>query len=270
MIQQVALISGCSGNLGRLAVEALGAHGFVVYAGLRNISTHEELTSYWQSRYPNVHPISLDVTRDVDCQAATGHIMAAHGRLDILINNAALSLAGPTDQFTTQQFLDLLNVNLVGAFRLTREAVRVMKQQRSGRIINITSLNGLVALPNFGLYSASKFGLEALGSALRIELRSSNIWLTNIAPGAIRSDEVSSPRSLPHTPAREKFRLLRVALPMISTTDVVHAILKVVHSPAPPANLTLGRDARLAILLQRYLPNPIWNALIQRLWDWDR
>lgn len=264
-MSKVVLITGCSRGLGRLLAETLASKGFIVYAGVRKPEDIGHLKSVWRDSHPIIYPIKLDITVDKDCKGVVRRIVVNEKRFDVLINNAAYALAGPTDQFTTQEYLDILNTNAVGAFRIIREVIPQMRSQKSGRIINITSLNGVLSLPNFGIYSSSKFALEALGLALRYELKSSNIWVTNIEPGAI-AQKTESTKRLPHVPAREKFWIIKKLMPMVSQKEVIEAIEKVVNSPKPPARVILGRDAQITTFLQRFLPQRLWDFLLSFVW----
>lgn len=263
---QVVFISGCSRGLGKSLAETLASKGFVVYAGVRKQEDIKKLNSIWKNSFPTIHPIKLDITLDKDCQRAVKKIIVNEKHIDVLVNNAGYGLSGPTDRFTPQEYLDILDTNAVGAFRLIREVVPQMHSQKKGRIINITSLNGIVSLPNFGLYSSSKFALEALGLALRQELKKDGIWVTNIAPGAITS-KTKLIKDLPHVPAREKFWIIKKLMPMVTQEEVVAAIERVINNPKPPARVIFGRDAQITTFLQRFLPQKLWDFLLSFVWQ---
>ncbi|KKT67800.1 MAG: putative short-chain type dehydrogenase, partial [Candidatus Curtissbacteria bacterium GW2011_GWC1_44_33] len=226
-MRKIVLVTGCSSGLGqKLAQNLSGKHE--VYAGARDLEKIQVSNKF-------IHPIRLDITNDSECP-----------------------LAGSTSNFEPQEYKNILDTNAVGAFRLMRLVIPGMKSRKSGKIINITSLNGLVSLPNFGLYSSSKFALEALGQALRYELAKDNISVTNVAPGAILSTSLKG-KSLPHRSAREKFFLLKILLSMITQEDVVTEIGKIIDSPHPPGRVILGRDAKITYFLQK-LATPSFNS----------
>jgi NAD(P)-dependent dehydrogenase (short-subunit alcohol dehydrogenase family) len=266
-MKQVVLITGCSSGLGKFTAESLAGKGYLVYAGIRKPEDIRRLKPFWQENYRSLYPIKLDITVDADCKNAVKKIIDQRGRIDVLINNAGYTPVGPTDSFTSHEYLDVLNTNTVGAFRLIHVVLPQMKLQKSGRIINITSLNGLVALPNFGLYSSSKFALEALGLSLRYELAKDGIWVTNIEPGAIARRKNGNAKKFPHIPAREKFWLIRILMPMIRQEKVIQKIEQVLKSSAPPARVILGQDARITTFLQRFLPQRIWDFLLRMVWN---
>ena len=256
-MKKVILITGGSQGLGRALSERLSESGFVVYSGSRSGVIRNN------GLYPRM--VKLDITSDADCAGAVKKIISEEGSLDILINNAALSLAGRTEDYTVSEYLRLLDTNTVGAFRLIKEALPQMRNQKGGHIINITSLNGRVALPNFGLYSSSKFALEALGLVLHNELKRYGIQVTNIAPGAI-SNPNEDIKKLPHKTLRERFWLVKKLMPMVTYEDIFMTVKGIIRDPNPPAQIVLGSDTRLVTFLQRFLPQLFWDKLLLSLW----
>ncbi len=257
-MQKVILITGTSSGLGKVLAEKFSSRN-TVYAGTRD-----------QNEAPvgkNIKPIKLDITSEKDCREAVEGIVKEKGRIDVLINNAGYGLAGPATDFSSEDFLKILDTNTVGAFRLIKYAVPYMKKQRRGKIINITSLNGLLSLPNFGLYSASKHGLHALGVALHYELAKYGIFVTNLAPGAISSGLEGKGKLFPHKPAREKFRILNFLMPMVTREQVAQKIQEIMETPRPPAQIVMGADARITTFLKRFLPPFAWEYLMNFVWS---
>lgn len=252
---KVVLITGASSRLGRKLSHFLDKRGFVVYSGYRSD----------KAKIKSGTPILLDVVSDKDCKSAIARIVKKQGKIDVLINNAGYTVVGPSEKQSSQDFIDILNTNTVGALRLIKLVLPYMKKQKSGKIINITSLNGLVSFPNYGIYSASKHALEALGSALYYELAGDNVWFTNIAPGAIAMGK--SINKAPHKPAREKFFLLSLLLPMVTPIEISEKVEKIIKSPKPPASVLMGRDAKTIVLLKRLLPSVVWNRLMLYIWS---
>ncbi|OGM10393.1 hypothetical protein A2159_01945 [Candidatus Woesebacteria bacterium RBG_13_34_9] len=254
MEKKVVFITGASSGLGKVIADKLDSEGYVVYRGVKE-----------QEEVRHKKDIRLDISSDDDCAIAIEKIRKEESRIDVLINNAGYTLAGETCKFGSNEYLNILNVNSVGAFRLIKKVVPIMKKQRSGKIINITSLNGLVSLPNFGLYSSSKFALDAQGIALRYELAKDGIWVINVAPGAIENKEKST--NLPHKPAREKLWILKLLMPMISREEVSEKIEEIIKKPNPPARVILGNDAKITYFLQRFLPSCCWDKLMLYVWN---
>lgn len=269
-MKQVVLVSGASSRLGRGVVRELARRGMVVYGGVRggsSTSTREkreiekELEVEW--RKLGIRKVKLNVLSDRDCVRAVKEIVRREGGINVLVNNAGYTLSGPTLEFNAEEVEKILMTNVVGAWRLTKEAVGVMRGKGGGKIINVTSLNGLVSLPNFGVYSASKQALEALGEALRYELAEEEIWVTNVAPGAILMEGGAKMR---HRPAREKFKLLAWVLPMVKIETVARKIAEVAESKRPPLRVLIGRDVKLVYNLKRFLPGYLWERLMMGVW----
>jgi short-subunit dehydrogenase len=252
-MNKVVLITGASSELGGEIIKKFLNEKYVIYAGTREVN---KIKIY----HPKLHPIKLDITSDKSCIQAVKRIFKLEGRIDVLINAAGYSTAGPALDINPNDYLFLLNTNVVGAFRLIQQVVPIMKKLKQGRIINITSLCGLISLPNFGAYSSSKFAFEALGSALRYELAKDNIWVTNVAPGAIKSNNVNK-ISMPHKPMREKIRLLSLLMPMITPETIAQKIFKITKKNRPPASLILGIDSKISYLLHKLLPSRLWDRL---------
>lgn len=265
-MKKVILITGCSSGLGKYLAELLAQQGYIVYAGIRNNDERKKLTHFWKT-YPNLFPVQLDITNDKHCHDIIAAIIKEQGRLDVMINNAGYTLAGSLETFTTEQFTKLLDTNVIGAFRLIREVLPKMKERKKGHIINITSLNGLVALPNFSLYCSSKFALEGLTRSLITELVRDNIYVTNIEPGAMKGEvDMDKQKELPHKPARERFWIIKVLMPIISITDVAQKIATIIENKNPPTNVLMGTDTKITTFLQRILPTNVWNVLLKRIW----
>jgi len=263
-MKKVVLITGASSRLGKVIVAKLAEREFQVYATVKNLTESKDLIQQWKGN-EFIKPINLDVTDEKNVKEAVDKIYKIEKRIDVLINNAGYTLVGPTLGFSSSDFQKILDVNTVGAFRLIKAVYPYMKTQRFGKIINITSLNGFLALPNFGLYSSSKFALEGLGQALYYELGKDAIRLINIAPGAIKFEENSV--NLPHKPAREKLPFLKFLLPMITPENVAKNISKVIEDNNPPGKIILGMDAKVLHLLIKVLPYFLISKIISWVWN---
>lgn len=257
---KIALVTGANSFLGSAIVQRFASQGYKVYASSRSKND--------QINIPGVIPVALDITVQNDCERVVKAIVAKEQRIDVLVNNAGYTINGLSEDNSVEDYKNILDTNAIGAFRLIKEVVGQMKRQKSGKIINITSLNGLVPLPNFGLYSSSKHALEALGISLRHELQKYGIYVTNIAPGAIYNPSPVGLSARKHyKPAREKFKLLYFLLPMATREHVASEIVKVAQSPTPPARVITGTDAKIISLLYRILPIGIWDRVLGFIWN---
>ena len=163
MDSRVALITGASSGIGRACATHLAACGVRVYGTSR-------IASAGQDPFPM---LQMDVTDDQSVQRAIEAIIHREGRLDIVVNNAGIAVAGPLELTSVEEAKRQIDVNLFGAFRVCRAVLPIMRNQGGGYIVNIGSIGGLIAIPFQPLYSASKFALEGMTESLRLEVRRS-------------------------------------------------------------------------------------------------
>jgi NAD(P)-dependent dehydrogenase (short-subunit alcohol dehydrogenase family) len=180
--QKVVLISGATRGIGLATAKKFQEKGWKVWAGFRE-HIPEEL-----KKMENMHFCHLDVTNDMLVHSAIQTILEKEGRIDALINNAGYGLIGVEECVTIEEAQHLFDVNFFGALRLIQAVLPTMRAQRSGHIINISSGVGIYALPGLGLYSASKFALEALTESLAATVSPWNIKVSAIEPGFVKND----------------------------------------------------------------------------------
>jgi NAD(P)-dependent dehydrogenase (short-subunit alcohol dehydrogenase family) len=180
---RVILLTGASGGIGRATAVRLADAGQVVFAAARRANVLEELAA----THPGIHPVPLDVTDQASIDHARQQIMAETGGygLDVLVNAAGILVLGPVEAVTDQQTRAQLEVNLFGTLAVTRAFLPPMRQRHGGRIVNVSSVLGRFALPGSGIYSASKFALEAASDALRLELAPFGVGVVLVQPGVI-------------------------------------------------------------------------------------
>ena len=183
MNQRSVLITGCSGGIGRYAARELKTRGYRVFATARKPVDVENLVS------EGLESVQLDVANSASIQYAFETIMQkTDGKLYALFNNAAFGIAGAVEDLSRDALHDIFEVNLFGTHELTRLVIPVMRQQGHGRIIQNSSMLGFVALKYRGAYNATKFALEGLSDTLRMELEGTNIFVSLIEPGPIKSN----------------------------------------------------------------------------------
>jgi NADP-dependent 3-hydroxy acid dehydrogenase YdfG len=178
-MSKVVLITGCSTGIGRDAAEHLARGGYTVVATARKVKALEGL--------PVALKLPLDVTQPDSVNEAVSYVLQQFGRIDVLINNAGYALRGALEEVPIEQVQQMFDVNVFGVLRLIRAVVPHMRKQRTGHIINISSIAGKLATPVNGAYSATKFAVEALSDALRVELAPFGIQVAIVEPGAIKS-----------------------------------------------------------------------------------
>jgi NAD(P)-dependent dehydrogenase (short-subunit alcohol dehydrogenase family) len=249
--KKVILITGGASGLGDVIVRRLAKDNHIIYCTSRkNVS----------SELKNVHFLKMDITSDKDVQRVIGEIMQREKQIDVVVNNAGITLAGPTLQFSADDFKKILDTNVIGSFRLIKEMSSLSLKPEL--IVNITSLNGFLSFPNFGIYSASKFAAEALGLALHYEL-SPATRVVNVAPGAL----VSEPsKKMSHKTAREKIPFLNWLMPLTFHKDVADVISDLIQSKTVPARVLIGRDAKIINMMQKVLPFSLFDRIVLYIW----
>ena len=249
--KKVILITGGVSGLGKIIAQRLLSKGHIIYCTSRNVNSSE---------VDGVQFLKLDVTSDNGCKDVISKIIENEKRLDVIVNNAGITLSGPTLGFSVDDFKKILDTNVIGSFRLIKAAC--LLTSKPSLVINITSLNGFLSFPNFGLYSSSKFAMEALGLALRYELAPTT-KVVNVAIGALLSE---SSRKIPHKPAREKSLLLKWLLPLTSPEDVSVVIDKLIHASSVPPRVLIGRDAYIVNMMQKMMPFSFFDKVIFYIW----
>ncbi len=195
--KKVALITGGSRGIGRAIVEALLEEGWVVRFCSRSIDSVETAVQELAENYPGrVDGRATDVRSEAEIQSLVEWTLESSGRLDCLVNNAGIGVFGPVDEITGDEWREVLETNLSGAFYATRAVAPIMKRQGSGWILNIASLAGKNPFAGGSAYNASKFGMVGLSEASMLDLRHHGIRVAAILPGSVRT-EFSHPSGRP-------------------------------------------------------------------------
>jgi NAD(P)-dependent dehydrogenase (short-subunit alcohol dehydrogenase family) len=201
---KTVLITGCSSGIGRATALAFLDEEWEVYATARNPADIETLGD----RGCDIS--TLDVTDQGDVDRVVSRIVDDHGRIDCLVNNAGYGQFGPVEDVPTGKVHDQFDVNVYGPHRLIRAVLPHMREQESGTVVNVSSVAGRLSFPGGGVYCASKFALEAMSDALRVEVEEMGIDVVLIEPGPVdtRFDERAASEvddDLDRTPAYEPF-----------------------------------------------------------------
>ena len=243
MSEKVWFITGASRGFGRQWAIAALKRGDKVAATARDTDTLTDLVETYGAA---ILPIKLDVTDRADDFAAVKCAHDHFGRLDIVVNNAGYGHLGFVEELTEQQARAQIETNVFGALWITQAALPYLRAQRSGHIIQVSSIAGITAFPNGGIYAASKWALEALSQSLAQEVASFGVHVTLIEPGlfatgwagcATHSDPLPDYQQA-HADA-ERVRAQRIAAPGDPTASA-SAILKVVDDPNPPLRVFFG------------------------------
>jgi len=251
---RVWFITGASRGFGALITEqALGA-GDAVVATARNPQTVIDRFG----NQPNLLAVALDVTDEAQANTAAEQAVKRFGKIDILLNNAGFGLLGAVEEATAAEIEKLYATNVFGLLKVTRAVLPHMRRQRSGHVINISSIGGYVSYPGWGVYCSTKFAVEGLSEALSAELQPLGIKVTVVEPGFFRTDFLDeSSLTVSHgaiadyneTPAGA-MRTMAAGANHAQPGDparLAKAMVKLVNDPNPPLRMPFGSDTVAAI-----------------------
>ncbi len=228
---QVALVTGAARGLGNAISLALAHAGADIALGLRDASTGKDLIAAIEAMGRKVLPLQMDMTKLDQIESAVAKTVAAFGRLDILVNNAGIAPENLAENYTEADFDQTIAINLKGTYFASQAAGRIMIRQRHGRIINISSQAGFIALPGESVYCMTKAGLSHLTKCLAVEWGKHNITVNAVAPTFIETPGTEEVLARPefHADVIERVAALhRVGKPM----EVAGAVVFLASSAA--------------------------------------
>lgn len=242
---RVWIMTGASRGFGWTFTEAAAAAGDTVVATARNPDTLKALV---EAHGDKVVPMKLDVTDRANIDAVVAETIARFGRIDLLCNNAGYGVRGAVEELTEQQVRDQMETNFFGAFWMTQAVLPQMRAQKSGHILQVSSMGGQVAFPALGVYHASKWALEGFTESLAAEIQPFGIKVTIVEPGGFRTDWGGSsmvhaeqmdvyghlPNRQPNAPRRR---------PAGDPVKAATALMQMVNSDQPPLRLLMGVGA---------------------------
>ena len=268
--KKVILITGASSGIGYDAAQTLAQQGHRVYAAARRVERMESLKTV------GVQVISMDVTDEASMQKGVESVIQAEGRIDVLINNAGYGYFGAIENVPMEEARKQLEVNVFGLARLTQLVLPYMRKQRSGRIINTSSIAGKMVFYMGGWYNVTKYSVEALSDALRMEMKPFGIDVVMIEPGAIKTDwGVIAARHLMESSVGTAYEQIGTQWAknmdwfyktnwLSSPKVVTKAICRAVNSRRPKARYCRGRISITGRVLHALLPARWWDALMRQ------
>jgi NAD(P)-dependent dehydrogenase (short-subunit alcohol dehydrogenase family) len=263
-MSKVVLITGGSSGIGKSIGEFLSNKGFIVYG-----------TSRTPERYDNsLFPlVALDVSNKKTIETAVNFIIKKEKRIDVLINNAGAGITGPIEEIPEEEIKRNFETNFFGPINVIKAVLPQMRFQKSGLIINITSIAGYMGLPYRGIYSASKGALELITEAFRMEIKDFNIKMTNVAPGDFATN-IAAGRY--HAPILENSAYKKPygnTLKLMDThvddgSDPVlmaKVIYNIINSPNPKVHYKVGEFMqKFSIVLKRILPDKVYERMLMK------
>ena len=275
------VITGCSSGFGRLTALQLARQGWHVFGTVRKDEDKENLTNALEDVY-NEHltPVVCDITNDEQVAHLAQTVAAATPHLNALLNNAGTAFAAPLELLSIEDLTAQFDINVVAQMRVTQALLPLLKGAK-GTIINVSSVNGKISTPIVGAYAASKFALEAISDALRLELAPFGVRVVVIEPS-------SSPTNIWQTSMRrslEKMELHREGeyAKLLSTFEklanvlskrgfppqrFVDTVVRILASPKPRTRYVVPRSAAIDVTLRRFLPDAVFDVIVRRSLRW--
>ena len=270
----IALITGSNSGIGLATALYLARRGFTVWATMRNLEKAHELRTIIESEKLPIELARLDVCDDDSLKSAVARILQKSGRIDVLVNNAGYGLRGAVEEVALDEWRRQFETNFFGVIRVTQAVLPQMRAQRSGAIVNISSVLGRFAIPFSGPYTASKFALEGLTETLRYELAPWNIKVILIEPGFIATKfqenaqlaQAAQRDDSPYTVFKKSSgrRIQRNIYRAAPPERVAETIYRAIMHPHPKLRYAVGRDARLVLPLRRFLPEGLFERVLKK------
>lgn len=285
--KKVVLITGCSSGFGFMTALKFARSGFLTFASMRDVECDgaKEVLEIKKKESLPIEILPLDVTSQLSVEEAVQMAVNKASRIDVLVNNAGFGYFGPVEEFSVDEVKAQYETNVFGVLRMVKSVVPVMRQQKYGSIINISSIAGLISLPLNGVYSSSKFALESLTEALRFELNHFNIKVSLVEPGSFSTsfwNNLKYPKSLeladsPYQnfskeslskwkKAESRFKS-SISARFFNPDAVVNKIYEVAQMENPSLRYPVGLEAN-AIFLRKLLPQSLWERLLHKVYKW--
>jgi len=273
MPEKIALMTGSSSGFGLLATIELAKTGFRVVASMRDLGRREKLDQAAAAAGvgEKIDVRALDVTKFETIQPFVEGVMRDHGRIDVLVNNAGFAVGGFAEDVSLDELRQQFDTNFFGAVAMTKAVLPTMRKQKSGHIIQISSISGLTGSVTVSSYSASKHALEGWSESLRLEVNGLGIKVVLVEPGAFATDiwtrgaRMASKATKPSSPNLQRSMKMRTAIQKIPKADpiaVALAIVQVTQDPNPKLRYLVGRDAKMQLTMKRLLPWKTWEKII--------
>ncbi|MEU1514761.1 oxidoreductase [Streptomyces sp. NPDC005811] len=272
MSSKVALVTGASSGIGEAIARRLKEAGYTVYGAARRVDRMAGLADF------GVHVLPLDITDDTSVKAAVERVIGAEGRIDVLVNNAGYGSYGALEDVPLDEARAQIEVNVFGLARLTQLVVPHMRAQQRGTIVNISSMGGKFTTPLGAWYHASKYAVEALSDALRMETRPFGIHVSVVEPGSIRTEwggiaADKLRRTSGHGPYGEQAEAMARSLEnssrpgarMTSPPSVIaRTVTRAATARRPKTRYRAGFGAKPLVFLSKALSDRAFDALIKR------
>ncbi|MDQ1910428.1 SDR family oxidoreductase [Paenibacillus sp. GD4] len=271
-----AVVTGASSGFGLLITLALAKDGYRVAAVLRDLSRGDALRESLQKEglSGEADLLEADVTDEAAVRRVIQETIGRYGRIDLLVNNAGFALGGFVEEVPMEEWRRIMETNFFALVSMTREVLPIMRAQRSGCIVNMSSISGRVGFPAYAPYAASKFAVEGFSESLRLEMQPYGVNVVLLEPGAYRTEIWNkgfaaiqrSPDSAyePSLDAVLRYSQ-RSAAQAPDPREVAEAVVRIARDMRPALRYPLGRGTRLTLAAKALLPWRRFERLVQRL-----
>ena len=277
-LQKTVLITGATDGLGKATALLLAQRGYRVFAAGRSAEKRAQLDALAQAQKLPLETLELDVCDDASVQQGVAAVLAKAGAIDVLFNNAGVNFSAAVEDLRMEDWRRQFETNFFGALRVTQAVVSHMRERKRGRIVMMSSVSGFVTAPTQGAYSSSKFALEAMSSALRLELYPFGVQVVLIEPGYIvtgiqqAASELSKPyldkmSNGPYAPLYARFLASVTGARAKSETtpeDCARIVLRAIEAPNPKIRYLVTGLAVVAKWCKRLLSDRMVDAIFRR------
>lgn len=253
MTNRIWFITGISSGLGKALAQSVINNGDFVIGTFRNQSQTDSFNNHYKDK---AFALTLDITKQTEIEKAFKLVSDKFGKVDVLVNNAGFGFAGAIEETSTAETREIFEANFFGTLQITQTFLPMLRQQKSGHIIQISSHGGFKAFPGFGIYNASKFALEGFSEALAIEVAPLGIKLTIVEPGPLRTNFAGSSFKQAdkiiedYNPTAGAFRERMKQVDGKQEGDPIkasQAIIDITKLDTPPLRLPLGKIAIVSL-----------------------
>ena len=273
MSEKVALVTGSSSGFGLLICVELAKAGFRVVASMRDLNRREKLDQAAGPLAPHIDVRKLDVTETPSIEPFVESVLHDYARIDVLVNNAGFAVAGFAEDLKLEEIRRQFDTNFFGAVAMTKAVLPIMRRQRSGHLIMISSIGGLVGGAGISSYEASKHALEGWSESLRMEVNPFGIKVVLVEPGSYQTDiwtrnavlgEKTQDPSSAYIARSQRLREFAKKLKKRDPIEVAQLVVRIAQDPAPKLRFLIGPDAHIQLWLKRILPWKSFEKLMAK------
>ena len=263
-MEKVIFITGISSGFGKVTASLLAAQGHIVYGTVRKDTNTD----------PAVNAVIMDLSDGDSIISAVNKVVSKEGRIDVLINNAGMHTGGPIETLPLDTIKLQMNTNFIGLVQLTQLVLPVMRKQGGGKIINFSSIGGLMGLPYQGIYSAGKFAIEGFSEALRMEVKEFNIKVVVINPGDVNTSNTANRRGFlaptgDSDPYKSQFAKTLSVIEKDETKGwkpeiLAKKLVRIVECSNPRQNYVIASfEQKLAVVIKYILPGKLFSKILR-------